>query len=292
MKADNFLVLLLFADYRTVLACKDRPAAEICEKIDRFKEMPDLSTRGPETVITEELFERRFCDVYAVDTRLWYRSSSLMTSSCPKMYTCSTKFPIWQKGINPRKEDGLVHLTACLRHYDSCCFTTYNVSAVNCEGTMAYCFNELPSGCHQRFCFDVHKSVIGPTNATADNVTTSNNETHPLTTSGTHFAHRTRGLSQTQRSTKIAAFILLTLLAVILVSLIIVLVYRGKEHFLVSENLSNCIDETKRKGRELKEKALSVMRIFPGGPEHSGKYRTLKNEKDTDNIATVDLTLQ
>ncbi|XP_060570791.1 uncharacterized protein LOC132729064 isoform X2 [Ruditapes philippinarum] len=128
------------------------PPSDLCS--NKFIEMPKLVSRDPSIIFTNKTSHWKFCDVYAIDTNKWYKSESPMTSHCPSMYMCGTKFPIWMNGQNPRQEEGLVNRTSCIRHFESCCFRTYRLSAVNCGQFMAYCFVHLPTSCHQRYCFD------------------------------------------------------------------------------------------------------------------------------------------
>ncbi|XP_060573105.1 uncharacterized protein LOC132731023 [Ruditapes philippinarum] len=63
-------------------------------------EIPNLSTRDPTYVMTMETTHWTFCDVYSINASQWYRSKAKMSNtSCPSMYTCGTKFPIWMKDI-------------------------------------------------------------------------------------------------------------------------------------------------------------------------------------------------
>ncbi|XP_060556761.1 uncharacterized protein LOC132717338 [Ruditapes philippinarum] len=133
------------------LSCYN-PPSELCN--NDMVEIPSLETRDPSVMITNKTSHWTFCDVYAIDTNIWYKSKIPMTTQCPSIYMCGAKFPIWMNGENPSPGDGLVNRTSCLRDFDTCCLRTYRVTAVNCEGFMAYCFVDLPSGCHQRYCFD------------------------------------------------------------------------------------------------------------------------------------------
>lgn len=60
--------------------------------------MPYMYSRGPETTVNEEMFDRLYCDVNAIDTGLWYYSRNNMTDHCPEIYKCGTQFPIWLNG--------------------------------------------------------------------------------------------------------------------------------------------------------------------------------------------------
>lgn len=138
--------------------CYQLKAEDVCNAPNKTnKIMPHLSSRAPDVLLTEQLYKWKFCDVFAIDTGQWYYSSIKMTEACPKLYGCGTKYPIWLKGTNPKPEEGLVERWACLREYDLCCLRKYRIVVVNCGDTMAYCFNELPSGCHQRYCFGESK---------------------------------------------------------------------------------------------------------------------------------------
>ncbi|XP_060577704.1 uncharacterized protein LOC132734859 [Ruditapes philippinarum] len=127
-------------------------ATDVCNGI--IPEIPNVSTRDPTFVMTNETSHWKFCDVYSINTSQWYRSETRMSTSCPSMYMCGTKFPIWMNGKNPEPEEGVVSRTSCLKDFDSCCLNTYKLTAVNCGEFMAYCFIDLPSSCHQRYCFD------------------------------------------------------------------------------------------------------------------------------------------
>ncbi|XP_060554394.1 uncharacterized protein LOC132715416 [Ruditapes philippinarum] len=128
-------------------------ATDVCNRI--IPEIPNVSTRDPTYVMTNETSHWKFCDVYSINTSQWYSSETRMSTSCPSsMYMCGTKFPIWMNGKNPEPEEGVMSRTSCLRDFDSCCLNTYKLTAVNCGEFMAYCFIDLPSSCHQRYCFD------------------------------------------------------------------------------------------------------------------------------------------
>ncbi|XP_053376838.1 uromodulin-like [Mercenaria mercenaria] len=131
-------------------------STDLCDGV--IPDIPYLATRDPTVMVTNVTFNWIFCDVYAINTSMWYKSKTPMSTSCPSMFMCGTKFPIWMDGQNPDTHDGLVNRTSCLRDFDSCCLHTYKLAAINCGEFMAYCFVDLPSNCHQRYCFDVKKS--------------------------------------------------------------------------------------------------------------------------------------
>lgn len=136
-------------------------ALDVCNA--EIPEFPNLSSRDPTFVITNKTSNATYCDVYSITTSQWYKSEARMSVSCPGMYMCGTKFPIWMVGKNPEPEEGVVNRTSCLRDFDSCCLNIYKMTAVNCGEFMAYCIIDLPSSCHQRYCFDIGPlSTIDP----------------------------------------------------------------------------------------------------------------------------------
>jgi hypothetical protein len=71
--------------------------SDVCNRI--IPEIPNVSTRDPTYVMTNETSHWKFCDVYSINTSQWYRSETRMSTSCPSsMYMCGTKFPIWMNG--------------------------------------------------------------------------------------------------------------------------------------------------------------------------------------------------
>ncbi|XP_045184937.2 uncharacterized protein LOC123542948 [Mercenaria mercenaria] len=120
--------------------------------------IPYLASRDPTVLITNATSNWTFCDVFAINITTWYKSIYPMSTTCPSMYSCGTKFPIWMNGRNPDTYEGLVNRTSCLEWYDNCCLHTYNFTVVNCGYFFGYCFDEPPTSCHQRYCFDAKKS--------------------------------------------------------------------------------------------------------------------------------------
>jgi hypothetical protein len=76
------------------------------------------------------------------------------------MKKCISVFHYMCVGKNPEPEEGVVNRTSCLRDFDSCCLNIYKMTAVNCGEFMAYCIIDLPSSCHQRYCFGNHLLVF------------------------------------------------------------------------------------------------------------------------------------
>ncbi|XP_060596767.1 oncoprotein-induced transcript 3 protein-like, partial [Ruditapes philippinarum] len=148
-------------------------ASDVCTT--EIPEIPNLSSRDPTFPMTNTTSHWTFCDVYSINTSKWYKSDARMSESCPSMYMCGTKFPIWLKGKNPEPTEGVVSRTSCLRDFDSCCLNSYELTAVNCGEFMAYCFIDLPSSCHQRYCFDNRQTS-----------TTESQQTHGQSTSLTN----------------------------------------------------------------------------------------------------------
>ncbi|XP_060575459.1 mucin-22-like [Ruditapes philippinarum] len=143
--------------------------------------IPNLSSRDPTFVMTTETSHWTFCDVYSINISQWYRSKTLMSTSCPSMYMCGTKFPIWMNGQNPEPTEGVVNRTSCLKDFDSCCLNSYRLTAVNCKEYMAYCFVDLPSSCHQRYCFDYSSASTTAAQQTATNATSTTMELESTT---------------------------------------------------------------------------------------------------------------
>lgn len=275
------LILCFISGLRNVSSCNELSQTDICMKAD--KEIPFLLTRGPDNIVTEELFHSRFCDVFAIDTGQWYHSNIPMSTTCPDMYMCGTKYPIWLRGNNPEKKDGLINLTACLRAYDSCCLRTYNIVAVNCGATMAYCFEELPSGCHQRYCFNTHISsssqTINETNTQYvdkndhDHVEQQQNETHC-----DHVKNVTdTGFSRTQTvGTILLVFSALTLAA--FVCFVAHVCKRPRDaSYDASHRFPTYIAHIKGMGQGIKRKTLIIIRKFR--PEYTKQYKVIMTDQ-------------
>ncbi|XP_060554391.1 uromodulin-like isoform X2 [Ruditapes philippinarum] len=145
---------VIFAGMLTDAAAIDCFSSDLDVCNAEIPEFPNLSSRDPTFVITNKTSNATYCDVYSITTSQWYKSEARMSVSCPGMYMCGTKFPIWMVGKNPEPEEGVVNRTSCLRDFDSCCLNIYKMTAVNCGEFMAYCIIDLPSSCHQRYCFD------------------------------------------------------------------------------------------------------------------------------------------
>ncbi|XP_060574627.1 pancreatic secretory granule membrane major glycoprotein GP2-like isoform X2 [Ruditapes philippinarum] len=116
--------------------------------------VPYLNTRHPSVDFSRTTDDTKYCDLFALDHGKWYWSSYNMTNYCVDHRKCGTNDPIYLNGSIPSPEDNVIDATACVRTFGNCCAKTLNLRLKNCWDFMVYCFPDLESSCHSRFCFD------------------------------------------------------------------------------------------------------------------------------------------
>ncbi|XP_060554392.1 uncharacterized protein LOC132715415 isoform X3 [Ruditapes philippinarum] len=92
---------VIFAGMLTDAAAIDCFSSDLDVCNAEIPEFPNLSSRDPTFVITNKTSNATYCDVYSITTSQWYKSEARMSVSCPGMYMCGTKFPIWMVDIGP-----------------------------------------------------------------------------------------------------------------------------------------------------------------------------------------------
>ncbi|XP_060574624.1 uromodulin-like [Ruditapes philippinarum] len=141
-----------------------------------------------------------------------------MTNYCVDHRKCGTNDPIYLNGSLPSPEDGVVDATACVRTFEDCCKNSLNLKLKNCGFYMVYCFIEIETSCHSRFCFDVNLGV-------ETTQTTQATSKQPDTDSGDDDDEKRRKHKDEANSTETGWIVTVVVLIVIILALLAVIIY-------------------------------------------------------------------
>ncbi|XP_053391346.1 uncharacterized protein LOC128554125 [Mercenaria mercenaria] len=177
MKDILFLLNILYLGKVSCIC--ESTSSDVC-KLNQNTDLPHVYTRHPSIDYSAQTDDTKYCDLHALQHGTWYRSSYNLITECVDHRKCGTSDPIWLNGSLPADSDGTVDGTGCVRTFDSCCESTLGLKIRNCTYYMVYCFIDLHSACHSRYCLDTDLSI--ETTTTATTTTTTTTTTAPATT--------------------------------------------------------------------------------------------------------------
>ncbi|XP_060574628.1 uncharacterized protein LOC132732254 [Ruditapes philippinarum] len=169
MMKDIYLILAIVFFKKASSLC-DSTSSEVC-KLNYNKELPYVYDRHPSIDHSSSTDDTKYCDLHALQHDVWYRSSYNLITECVDHRKCGTSDPIWLNGSLPADTEGTVDGVGCVKTFSSCCESTIALKIRNCTYYMVYCFLDLHSSCHSRFCLDTDLSVETTTVAPTTTVT-------------------------------------------------------------------------------------------------------------------------
>ncbi|XP_053391335.1 uncharacterized protein LOC128554117 [Mercenaria mercenaria] len=211
------ILFLLNIVYLGKVSCIcDSTSSDVC-KLNQNTDLPYVYTRHPSIDYSSLTDDTKYCDLHALQHGTWYRSSYNLITECVDHRKCGTSDPIWLNGSLPADAVGTVDGTGCVRTFDSCCESTLGLKIRNCTYYMVYCFIDLHSACHSRYCLDTDLSIetTTTTTTTITTTTTTTTTTAPATTdSSKNEGNVASDNPQTYKGAFIAALVLLVIVVI------------------------------------------------------------------------------